>query len=54
MKKARASGALGGEESSRRDTISNVSGFYSRNTGGVKRSKIKTKNKKAESLAKAN
>jgi len=43
-----------GDESSRKDTSSNVSGFYSRNTGGVKKKKVRSKNTKNDNLAKSN
>lgn len=44
----------GGDESSKKDTSSNVSGFYSRNTGGVKKRKVRSKNSKNDNLAKSN
>lgn len=54
--KVRRSGQLNiGENSSRQgDTSSNASGFYSRNTGGVKKRHVRSKNKKSDNLAKSN
>lgn len=44
----------GGDERSKNDSSSNASGFYSRNTGGVKKRKVRSKNSKNDNLAKSN